>query len=159
MSALVRAARRACIVLRAVCATACAASSTRDDAVPAISERLCVPSGAEVRATLYLTPADAPTECVGVRLIGVVPDRATVHALSCDRVGLTADGERIESPIAGTDATVEGTAAYGAAGELAFDLRVTIASDDPLRVVRAAGSVGGGLASDSGCYARPTMRP
>ncbi len=133
----------------------CAHSSTRDDSIASISERLCVPVSATARSILYVTPADAPTQCVEVRIGGSVPENAIVHSLSCDQIGLLRDGGMVARPIDGLVVTAEGTAAYLPSAELEFDLRVTIVAGSEIRVVHATGTASGGVAPNSGCYARP----
>lgn len=130
-------------------------SSERDVAVPALDVRVCTPPTGALRFEVYVTPADAPEECLVVRGYGSAPEVATLRAIRCDALGLASDGSwRDGSRVAEAVVTVEGTVPWLPGGAVRVDLRIGIVTPEETRLVRVDRTIEASAASDSGCYAR-----
>lgn len=129
------------LLLAALLLPACARSN--EDTLDAENVRLCHVDWTGVGwDTLYITPEDAPLECVTVRFSYDVAVSAALHSVSCDEIGYDRTGTLREgAPRADVDATVVGTVRFGEMGNVqTFDVAVTLDGLTGTRTLRATGT-------------------
>ena len=134
----------------------CSCAMSTEPVVLAASVRVCsYPTGA-IQGVVYITPEDDRSQCVVVQTSGPATRSASLTVTSCAELGWSRDGARtleFGTQVAAVVATVEGRVEQALdAANWAYDLRVTLAGPDGVRVVHAEGTVPMTPVVEAGCY-------
>jgi len=114
--------------------------------------RICTYPVGPSLGVVYIVPSDDLSQCIVVQTAGSSLRSAQLNATPCDELGWSRDPERTLAdgrPVTTVVATAEGSLAIDGADR--YDILVTLAGGDGVRVVRAVGNTGV-LGDDTDCY-------